>query len=220
MQLKMATSNRVPPLSLAGVIVIGVWAALSFVRGLGDEPYSNGFFSFFFYGYLDTEGILFVDLPWVVLKFLFVDALFGRAGVEFLLLAGTLACVLALTTRKRVLRFVVVGFGGLQLFLFVISTYGVYGRVVEGNEFVRFDVTLRIVLLAIVGAGLIVVGELPMRNKSAPLPDLAYQTNIGDSREGLSESLGSNNRTFCGQCGVENPRTANFCNSCGFALPK
>jgi len=173
----------------------------------------------FFNGYLYTEGILFVDLPWVVLKFLFVDALFGRAGVEFLLLAGTLACVLALTTRKRVLRFVVVGFGGLQLFLFVISTYGVYGRVVEGNEFYEFRVP-RIALLAIVGAGLIVFGELSMRNKSEPLPDLAYQTNIGDSGEGLSESLGSNNRTFCGQCGVENPRTANFCNSCGFALPK
>jgi len=199
--------------------VVGVWAALSFVRGLADEPYSDEFFSVFFSGYLYTEGILFVDLPWVVLKFLFVDALFGRAGVEFLLLAGTLACVLALTTRKRVLRFVVVGFGGLQLFLFVISTYGVYGRVVEGNEFYEFRVP-RIVLLAIVGAGLIVIGELPMRNKSAPSPDLAYQTNIGDSGEGLSESLGSNNRTVCGQCGVENPRTANFCNSCGFALPK
>lgn len=147
--------------------MVGVWAALSFVRGLADEPYSDEFFSVFFSGYLYTEGILFVDLPWVVLKFLFVDALFGRAGVEFLLLAGTLACVLALTTRKRVLRFVVVGFGGLQLFLFVISTYGVYGRVVEGNEFYEFRVP-RIVLLAIVGAGLIVIGELPMRNKSAP----------------------------------------------------
>jgi len=200
--------------------VVGVWAALSFVRGLGDERYSEGFLSVFFNGYLPTEGILFVDLPWVVVEFLFWDALFGRAGVEFLLLAGTLACVLALTTRKRVLRFVVAGFGGLQLLLFVISTWGVYGRVVEGNEFYEFRVP-RIVLLAIVGAGLIVFGELPMRDKSAPLPDLAYQTNIGNkSGEGLSESLGSNNRTFCGQCGVENPRTANFCNSCGFALPK
>lgn len=216
-------AKTISPFSVAGLLIVGIWALVSFVdmfRGFGITLFDKLFFAYF-----PAGKVLFVWLPNFVVDFLYFwsfspDENFGFLSLVVLPLSVAV-CILGLVTLQVRFRIAAAAFGGLQLISVSFSNYGFFGAVGSGGPFQFGDLFL-IALLPSIGALLLVVGEIIARQKSttlgAPLGGMTSttMTYAQNTTTAIVEEIST--VIYCGQCGKQNPATARFCNGCGAAL--
>lgn len=214
-------AKTISPLSVAGLLIVGIWALVSFVvMFLKTEVWLRQFF----YYYYPMRKVLFIPLPDFFSQFLYFWGENNFGLVSLVVLPSSVAvCILGFVTLQARFRIAAAAFGGLQLISVVVSNYGLYNFL----EFGYFSsegllICLKVALLPSIGALLLVVGEIVARQKSttlgAPLGGMTSttMTYAQNTTTAIVEEIST--VIYCGQCGKQNPAAAKFCSGCGAAL--
>lgn len=221
MKISGQSAKTISPLSVAGLLIVGIWALVSFVTMFLETEFGLGqFFSVYF----PMENVLFIPLPDFVSQFLYFWGENNFGLVSLVVLPSSVAvCILGFVTLQARFRIAAAAFGGLQLISVVVSNYGLFGFFDYGYFDSRyFRVLLKIALLPSIGVLLLVLGEIIARQRptsfGAPLGDMTSTTVTGAQNTTAPLVQETSTVVYCGQCGKQNPATASFCNRCGAAL--
>lgn len=213
-------AKTISTLSVAGLLIVGIWALVSFVTMFLETEFRLSFF----YGYCPMTEVLFIPLPDFVSRFLYFWGENNFGLVSLVVLPSSVAvCILGFVTLQARFRIAAAAFGGLQLISVVVSNYGLFNFFSNGyfdGQYFRF--LLKTAILPSIGALLLVLGEIIARQKrtslGAPLTDMTSTTMTGVQNTTAPLVQETSTVVYCGQCGKQNPATARFCNGCGAAL--